>query len=163
MTGPGGPIEPAAEPVDRTAGIVSRGVAAVIDLAVVLVLIGLLYVGLVLTSLALNPSTFRFPAVGVLFSSSVTFGVAVLYLAGCWAVSGCTAGAVVMGLRVVGRRKGRMSAVPALLRAIACVLFPVGLAWVAVDRRRRSVQDIVFGTRVVYVGRDVDHPHAQRA
>jgi uncharacterized RDD family membrane protein YckC len=38
-----------------------------------------------------------------------------------------------------------------VLRAVACVLFPVGLAWVAVDRRRRSVQDIVLGTRVIYV------------
>ncbi|MDF2583724.1 MAG: hypothetical protein K0R33_2367, partial [Mycobacterium sp.] len=29
--------------------------------------------------------------------------------------------------------------------------FPVGLLWVAVDPRRRSIQDIVLGTRVVYV------------
>lgn len=137
----------------RRAGIVSRGVAAVVDLAVVLVVIGMLYVGLVLTSLALNPSAFRFPAVGVLFSSTVTFGVAVLYLAGCWAVSGCTAGAVIMGLRVVGRRAERMSVVSALLRAIACVVLPIGLAWVAVDSRRRSIQDLAFGTRVVYVTR----------
>lgn len=137
----------------RGAGIVSRGVAAVVDLAVVLVVIGMLYVGLVLTSLALNPSSFRFPAVGVLFSSTVTFGVAVLYLAGCWAVSGCTAGAVIMGLRVVGRRAERMSVVPALLRAIACVVFPIGLIWVAVDSRRRSIQDLAFRTRVVYVTR----------
>ncbi|MDT7764188.1 MAG: hypothetical protein QOC63_3608, partial [Mycobacterium sp.] len=30
-------------------------------------------------------------------------------------------------------------------------IFPVGLVLVAVDRRRRSVQDLVLGTRVVYV------------
>lgn len=94
-------IEP--EP-PRAAGIVSRGVAAVVDLGVVLVVIGLMYVGLVLTRLVLNPSAFTFPNVSVLFSTSVTFFVAVLYLAGCWAVSGCTAGAVLMGLRVVSRR-----------------------------------------------------------
>lgn len=140
----------------RSAGVVSRGVAAVIDLGVVLAMLGLMYVGLVLTSLALNPSNFRFPAIGVLFSSTVTFGVAVLYLAGCWAVSGCTAGAVIMGLRVVGRRTERMSVVSALLRAIACVALPIGLAWVAVDGRRRSLQDVVFGTRVVYVTRAVE-------
>jgi uncharacterized RDD family membrane protein YckC len=128
-------------------------VAAVVDLGVVLVVIGLLYLGLVLTSLALNPSSFRFPAVGALFSSTVTFGIAVLYLAGCWAVSGCTVGAVIMGLRVVGRRAERISVAAALLRAVACVVLPIGLAWVAVDSRRRSVQDLIFGTRVVYVTR----------
>jgi hypothetical protein len=38
------------------------------------------------------------------------------------------------------------------LRAIACVVFPVGLAWVAVDDQRRSVQDLLFRSRVIYVG-----------
>jgi uncharacterized RDD family membrane protein YckC len=37
-----------------------------------------------------------------------------------------------------------------LLRAIGCVLFPIGLLWVVIDRQRRSLQDIVFRTRVVY-------------
>jgi len=137
----------------RAAGIVSRGVAAVVDLGVVLVIIGALYVGLVLTMLAVNPSTFRFPAIGVLFSTTVTFGISVLYLAGCWAVSGCTVGAAVMGLRVIGRKSERVSAVIALLRAVACVVFPVGLAWVAVDHQRRSLQDLMLGSRVVYVSR----------
>lgn len=125
--------------------------AAIVDLGVVLVVIGLMYVGLVLTRLALNPSAFTFPNVSVLFSTSVTFVIAVLYLAGCWAVSGCTAGAVLMGLRVVSRRGTRLPAVVALLRAATCVVFPIGLMWAAVDRRRRSVQDIVFRSRVVYV------------
>jgi uncharacterized RDD family membrane protein YckC len=39
-----------------------------------------------------------------------------------------------------------------VLRAVACVVFPVGLLWVVVDKRRRSLQDIVFRTRVVYAG-----------
>jgi uncharacterized RDD family membrane protein YckC len=77
----------------------------------------------------------------------------VLYLAGCWAVSGCTAGAVLMGLRVTGRTSERLSIVRALLRAVACVAVPIGLLWVAVDKRRRSLQDVIFGSRVVYVSR----------
>ncbi|MDT5079975.1 MAG: hypothetical protein QOJ80_4612 [Mycobacterium sp.] len=141
-----------AEP-PRSAGIVSRCVAAVIDLGVVLVIIGLLYVGLILTRLAVNPSAFQLPAIGVLFSTTVTFSISVLYLAGCWAVSGCTVGAVVMGLRVRGRKSERLPGVVALLRAVACVVFPVGLAWVAVDSQRRSLQDLLFRSRVVYVSR----------
>jgi hypothetical protein len=132
------------------AGIVSRGVAAVIDLIVVLLLLGLLYVGLILVRLARSPAAFALPAVDAVFSSAVTFVVAVLYLTSCWAISGCTAGAVTMGLRVVGRASPRVHPLVALPRAIACVVFPIGLVWVAVDRQRRSLQDIVFRTRVIY-------------
>lgn len=135
----------------ETAGIVSRGVAAIIDLLVVGVIIGFLYAGVALTRLMLSPSAFTFPAPNAFFSTTVIFGVAVLYLAGCWVTSGCTAGAVVMGLRVVGRRSARVSLAVAVLRAVACVVFPIGLAFVALDGKRRSVQDLVLGTRVVYV------------
>ena len=55
-----------------------------------------------------------------------------------------------IGLRVVGRRSQRVRLPVGLLRAIGCVLFPVGLLWVVIDRQRRSLQDIVFRTRVVY-------------
>lgn len=135
----------------RSAGIVSRGVAAVIDLLFVGVVLGALYAGLILARLMFNPSSFSFPTVSAVFSTAVMFGVAVCYLAACWTVSGCTVGAVTMGLRVTGRRGGRVSPLIALIRSVACVLFPVGLLWVAVDPRRRSIQDIVLGTRVVYV------------
>lgn len=134
----------------RPAGIVSRGVAAIIDLAVVAAVMALLYLGLVLARLMVNPTSFSLPALNVVFSSAAVFVISVLYLAGCWTVSGCTAGAVVMGVRVIGRRTDRLSPVGALLRAVGCVLVPVGLLWVAVDPQRRSVQDIVFGSKVVY-------------
>lgn len=145
MSGP----DPQPEP-PRAAGIVSRGTAATIDLAVVAVILGALYFGLVLFRLMLHPAAFSLPAIGAVFSTAFGFGVSVLYLAGAWAVSGRTVGAVTMGLRVVGRRSDRVAPVVALLRAVACVVFPVGLVWVAVDKRRRSLQDIVFRTRVVY-------------
>ncbi len=135
----------------RTAGIVSRGIAAVIDLCVVGVVLAFLYLGLLLAMLALRPGSFRFPALDLVFSTAVVFGTAILYLAACWAVSGCTAGAVVMGLQVVGRRGTRLRPVVALLRAVAYLVFPIGLLWAAVDRQRRSLQDIVIGSRVVYV------------
>jgi uncharacterized RDD family membrane protein YckC len=142
-------------PATRNAGIVSRGVAAVIDLLVVLTFMGLLYLGLILATLAFSPRAFSFPAPALVFSAFGLGAVAVLYLAGCWKVSGCTAGAVVMGLRVVGRAVNgdgtpRLRAISCLARALGCVLFPIGLAWVAIDGQRRSLQDIVFGTRVVY-------------
>ncbi len=137
----------------RAAGIVSRGVAAVIDLAVVGGIIGVLYLGLLLSRLIFNPTAFRLPALDVVFSTAAVLFVSALYLAGAWAISGCTVGAVTMGLRVVGRRSERVPPVVAVIRAVACVLFPIGLFTVAVDKRRRSVQDFLLGTRVVYVRR----------
>jgi hypothetical protein len=113
----------------RNAGIVSRGVAAVIDLLVVLAFMGVLYAGLILATLAFSPRAFSFPSPSLIFSAFGLGALAVLYLAGCWTVSGSTI---------------------SLARALACVLFPIGLAWVALDSRRRSLQDIVFGSRVVY-------------
>jgi hypothetical protein len=38
----------------------------------------------------------------------------------------------------------------ALLRAVLCVLFPIGLFWVAVSRANRSAQDVVLRYAVVY-------------
>ena len=140
--------EPDAE---RAAGIVTRGLAAVIDLVVLLLIMSALYGGLVLVRLVYSPAAFSLPSLNAVFSTVVTFVVAVMYLTGCWTVSGSTAGAVTMGLRVVGRRSQRVSLLVGLLRAICCVLFPIGLLWVAIDRRRRSLQDIFFRTRVVYL------------
>lgn len=133
-----------------TAGIVSRGLAALVDMVVVVVTMGGLYLGLVLTTLVLNPATFRFPAPNLIFSTAMTFVVSVLYLTMCWTLSGRTVGAVLLGVRVAGRRGEPLRVAVAALRAVACVLFPIGLLWVAVDRQRRSVQDIVLSSRVVY-------------
>jgi uncharacterized RDD family membrane protein YckC len=135
---------------ERGAGIITRGMAAVIDLVVVLLIMSALYGGLILVRLVYSPAAFSLPSLNAVFSTLVTFVIAVLYLAGCWTVSGSTAGAVAMGLRVVGRRSQRVRLVVGLLRAIGCVLFPIGLLWVVVDRQRRSLQDIVFRTGVVY-------------
>ncbi|EHB54858.1 RDD domain containing protein [Mycolicibacterium rhodesiae JS60] len=132
------------------AGIVSRGLAPLLDMLVVVVTMGAIYLGLVLTTLIVNPATFRFPAPNLIFSTTVTLAVSVLYLTGCWTVSGRTVGTVALGVRVVDKR-GKSLRIPiAALRAVACVLFPVGLLWVAVDPQRRSVQDILLGSRVIY-------------
>jgi len=132
------------------AGIVSRGLAALADMLVVLVTMGLLYLGLALTTLLVNPTSFRFPAPNLIFSTAVTAVVSALYLTACWTLSGRTLGAILLGIRVTGRSAERLGVAVAIVRAVACVLFPIGLGWVAVDRQRRSIQDIVLGSRVIY-------------
>ena len=103
MTGIPGDRIGSAPDAERAAGIITRGLGRVIDLVVVLLIMGGLYGGLVLVRLVFSPAAFSLPSLNAVFSTVVTFVVAVLYLTGCWTVSGSTAGAVTMGLRVVGR------------------------------------------------------------
>ena len=140
------------------AGIVSRGLAALVDMVVVIMTMGLLYLGLALTTLLVNPTSFRFPAPNLIFSTAVTVVVSALYLTACWTLSGRTVGAILLGIRVVGRSAERLGVAVAIVRAVACVLFPIGLLWVAVDRQRRSIQDIVLGSRVIYDRPSQDAP-----
>ena len=58
------------------------GCAAVIDLLVVLLMMSALYGGLILVRLVYSPSAFSLPSLNAVFSTLVTFVVAVLYLDG---------------------------------------------------------------------------------
>ena len=63
---------------------------------------------------------------------------------------GRTYGDHIMGLRVTGRRGRRLGPLRSFGRAAFCVFFPIGLFWCVVSPERRSVQDVVLWTRVVY-------------
>jgi uncharacterized RDD family membrane protein YckC len=134
----------------QRAGIVTRVVAAAIDTALVaLVMLGA-YVGLAGLLFLIDPRHFTFPDPALFASLVVAAIVLGLYLTVAWAVNGRTYGNVLMGLRVVGVHGGDVGWLRALLRAGFYVLFPIGLFWVVVDPRQRSVQDRVLGTAVVY-------------
>lgn len=144
------------------AGIVTRGLAGLIDLGVVLLLMGSGYVGFAFVRLLFSPQSFTFSEPGIFLSTTAFLGVSVAYLTACWATTGRTVGSLVMGLRVItsGHRLVRWPL--AFIRAVLCVLFAFGLLWSAVDRRRRSLQDIVLRTEVVYDWRqdpDLVAPH----
>ncbi|WP_089244746.1 RDD family protein [Rhodococcoides kyotonense] len=134
----------------RPAGIVTRGVAAVVDLAVVGVLMGSVYIGSVFVQLLFDPQSVSFRSPAVFMSITVFVVIAIGYLTLCWATTGRTVGAIVMGVRLVTPRHGLLRWPVAALRAFLCVVFGFGLLWVAVDRQRRSLQDIVLRTSVVY-------------
>lgn len=137
-------------PEHRPAGIVSRGLAAAIDTGIMLGAMGGIYLGATFLRLLVAPQDFHFPQTSALLSITVFLSLAIAYLTACWAVSGRTIGAVAMGLRVVSRNGNLVGWPRALLRAGLCVMFAAGLGWCAVDRRRRSVQDILLRTAVVY-------------
>jgi uncharacterized RDD family membrane protein YckC len=134
----------------RRAGIVSRTIADAIDLLVVAVILLTAYLGVNAVRFILRPERFTWPAPSIVLSSSVTALLLVLYLGIGWSETGRTAGKQVMGRRLVDRRGEPVSLWPALVRATLCVMFPLGLVWCAIDRRSRSIQDLLMGTSVLY-------------
>lgn len=144
------------------AGLVSRAVAAGIDVALVFVAVLITVLVIWMLSFIINPTdadvatslqqaaarTDRTPSV----LSMVLFGYAVnvLYWTAFWALSGRTIGNLIMGLRVVNRKGEHPGWVLSFIRALFCTVFPVGLLWVAISRRNRSIQDLVLRTSVIY-------------
>jgi uncharacterized RDD family membrane protein YckC len=76
--------------------------------------------------------------------------LAIAYLSIGWATAGRTFGGAVLGLRVLSAGGDPLGWARAGLRAVLCVMFPPGLLWVVFSRRRRSVQDILVRSAVVY-------------
>jgi uncharacterized RDD family membrane protein YckC len=132
------------------AGIVTRVMAGVVDGLVVVLVLVVAWAGLTAVRFIARPAHFTAPSPswGALIGLSSV--IAIVYLAGSWATSGRTCGDQLLGLRVVGRRGGRVRWWTSALRAAAYVVLPIGLAWSIVDRQNRSVQDLVLGTRVTY-------------
>ena len=152
MSGPEiSPVPREARPYQgHSAGLVTRVVANTIDAAIVGVMVGAIYLGLVSVKFLLDPRTFEWPNGNFLVSLTTTLFLATGYLTLGWWLFGRSYGDHVMGLRVVGRSGRRLGPLRSLMRAAFCVFFPIGLFWCLVSPQRRSVQDVVLWTRVVY-------------
>jgi uncharacterized RDD family membrane protein YckC len=132
------------------AGIVSRLMAAGIDLVVVICLLVAVYAGWCVALFVLHTRTFTFPRPSPLLTVVAYPLIAVSYLAIAGWVNGRSYGQHVMGLRVTTQRGDRLRMLRALLRAAVCVGFPIGLLWVVVSRRNAAVHDLLLRTRVTY-------------
>ena len=145
------PVPPDARPYQgEAAGLVTRLLACAVDVLTVAAVLIAVYFGFNGLRFVLDPRGFQFTASSVVLSVTAAAVVLVMYLTAAWAITGRTYGDQVMGLRVVDGRGGRVRLVIALVRALACVAFPLGLLWCAGGRSRRSLQDVVLRTSVVY-------------
>jgi len=133
-----------------TAGLLTRLIASGIDAVMVVGLLLVIYLGVNGVRFLARPVTFEFSDFSVIVSVVAALAVLVVYLTLAWWVTGRTYGDHVMGVRVVRRSGAHVGFVSALARAIVCAVFPVGLLWCAVSPARRSLQDIVVGTAVLY-------------
>lgn len=145
------PIPRAARPYQgHRAGVATRMAAAVLDSLVVLAILLFGYGMVVVLAFMVDPLAFRFPRPSRLLNLSTALAVTVGYLAAAWTISGRTYGTLVMGLRLVNREGRNPRPLGSLVRALACVLFPVGLLWSAVNAQHRSLQDLLLRTSVIY-------------
>jgi uncharacterized RDD family membrane protein YckC len=151
------PIDPASTlPTDarmhqsHAAGIVSRLIAAGLDLGIVICLLLAGYAAWSVGLFILHTRTFTFPRPSPVLTV-VAYGiVAVSYLAlTCW-VNGRSYGQHVMGLRVTTQRGDRLQFPHALMRSGVCIGFPIGLLWVVMSRGNAAAHDLLLHTRVNY-------------
>jgi uncharacterized RDD family membrane protein YckC len=134
----------------QRAGVVSRALANIVDFAIVMGIVVGLWVGWNALLFLVDPRRTEWPQPSPILLVLVGMWVQFLYFTASWATTGRTAGNHILGLRVVSFRGLRMRWVGAAVRAAFCVVFPIGLLWVAVSRQNRSVQDSVLRTSVIY-------------
>ena len=108
----------------RAAGIVTRLLAATIDLLTVLLMMGGVFVGVAPWGFLVSPLSFRWPTPSSSLSTVIVVLLAVGYLPMGWATVGRTGGAAVLGLRVLSAGRSRPGWARAGLRAMLCVVFP---------------------------------------
>ena len=133
-----------------SAGVVTRLAAGIVDVVLAALALAGSYVALVGARFVLEPRSFHMPDPSFLWSMTVFLGYLVVYLAVAWWMAGRTIGDHLWGVRVTTRGGGRLGPARALVRAGTCAVFPIGLLWCAIDRDRRSVQDLLLRTSVVY-------------
>jgi uncharacterized RDD family membrane protein YckC len=151
LTGPVPTQSAAREAVlGNRAGLVTRSLANVADLVVVVLAVIGGYAGVAAARFLLSPTRFHFPAPSWQTLLLVGLGIQALYFAVTWAVVGATYGDRLLGLRVTDGRGARLGWARSVLRALFCTIFPIGLLWVLVSSQNRSVQDVVLRTSVVY-------------
>ncbi len=134
----------------QKAGLVTRLIANAVDALTVSVAVLALHVGFNALMFLASPRHFEFATASVLLSVTTVLLAMVIYMTVAWSITGRTYGDHVMGLRVVDRRGDRVWPPTALIRAALCVGFPIGLLWCGVSASRRSVQDVVLRTSVIY-------------
>jgi uncharacterized RDD family membrane protein YckC len=124
--------------------------ASVIDLIVVLALGGGVLLAVAAARFVWSPLHFQWSAPPWPVTLAVCGLIAAGYLTIAWATTGRTCGGAVLGLRVLSASHVRLGWARAALRAALCILFPPGLLWAGITRRRRSLQDAVLLSVVVY-------------
>lgn len=131
------------------AGAVTRGLAALIDLGLVVVTVLIINAfAAFLRFIIVRTAGMEIPHI----QWSIVLGVVFLWASWTWgwAITGRSFGGHIMGLRVVNHAGDQLGWAGAAVRAIFCVAVPIGLLWAFVSRKNRSLQDVVMRTSVIH-------------
>jgi len=132
------------------AGLVTRTLANVADLVIVAVLLVGGYLGVAGVLFLRRGASFTFPIVSYRLGYVVGFSAWVVYMTFCWRTNGRSYGDHLLGLRVRTMNGTDLGGIRALIRAVLCAFAPLLLAWCALSKEQRSVQDLIVGTHVIY-------------
>jgi uncharacterized RDD family membrane protein YckC len=137
-------------PLPTHAGVVTRLLAAAVDAVLVVLLAAVLDLAAAGARFLWSPVNFRWPRPTTEVLVVAVLAVAVVYLTAGWALAGRTYGSRLMGLRVLSSRLRLLGWTRSFMRALTCVIWPVGLLWCGISRTRSSVADLVVRSVVVY-------------
>lgn len=131
------------------AGFVTRLIAAVIDVVIVGALMIGMWIAVWLFLLVFNPFVeYGMPRPGYFVLGG--YFLIWAYWSWGWATSGRSIGQGLMGVRVLDRKGQFPSWKLAIVRSAFCVTFQVGIVWILISRRNRSIQDVVLRTSVIH-------------
>jgi uncharacterized RDD family membrane protein YckC len=135
----------------RRAGFVSQAMGVVLDSAVIIALDVAALAAFGFVRFIVNDDDWEMPQPGPVLGVIILTVIGVALLWSAWSGSGRAPGMAVLGLRVVSRDGTRLSSRRAFWGAVIGVLtLGLGVGWVLVSKKNKSIYDIVCGTNVVY-------------
>jgi uncharacterized RDD family membrane protein YckC len=135
----------------QRAGFVSQAIGAALDAGWIIVVDFVVLVVFGFLRFLLTDKAYALPQPGPVLNVLLVYVIGVALLSSAWSGSGRAPGMAILGLRVVGRDGRRLSSRRAFWRAVLGVAtFGLGVLWVLVSRKNKSLYDIVCGSAVVY-------------
>ena len=135
----------------QRAGFVSQAVASLLDAVWIMIVDFAALAAFGFLRFLTTNRGYEFPQPGPGWNALLIFVIGVLLLWSAWSGSGRAPGMGLIGLRIVGRDGGQLSSRRALWRAVLGVLtFGLGVVWVLVSKKNKSLYDILCGSAVVY-------------
>jgi uncharacterized RDD family membrane protein YckC len=135
----------------QRAGFVSQAVSAALDVVWIMVVDFAALAAFGFLRFLATDRGYELPQPGPVWNAALIVVIGVLLLWSAWSGSGRAPGMGLIGLRVVGREGEQLSSGRAFWRALLGVLtLGLGVIWVLVSKKNKSIYDILCGSAVVY-------------